>query len=325
MAWDAQEGLIDPFKGQHDLQEGIVRAVRDPFERMSEDALRMFRAFRFAGRYQFEIEAKTKQAIDTLYPLAQNVAVERIVPEVEEILANSPQILDQMTLLLQPWIPQLDVCLHTQQNSIYHYTDVLHHTLDALSALQNKEPVCLWALLLHDLGKPKVKQTYNGKDHFKKHERESVKIAQEVTQKLKLPKKMSNEIFKLIALHDTFLKPTPQSFYWLHVDKDLNAEETKHLFAIQYGDIMAHSQHDRLKALESYARYDQSRQGILPMRTKDLLVNGNDLKKEFGLQGKEIGIILEQLLYEVVMQDRNMNRQEQLALVQVMLQGRKNQ
>lgn len=76
------------------------------------------------------------------------------------------------------------------------------------------EPVCLWALLLHDLGKPKVKQTYNGKDHFKKHERESVKIAQEVTQKLKLPKKMSNEIFKLIALHDTFLKPTPQSFYW---------------------------------------------------------------------------------------------------------------
>lgn len=325
MAWDAQEGLIDPFKGQHDLQEGIVRAVRDPFERMSEDALRMFRAFRFAGRYQFEIEAKTKQAIDTLYPLAQNVAVERIVPEVEEILANSPQILDQMTLLLQPWIPQLDVCLHTQQNSIYHYTDVLHHTLDALSALQNKEPVCLWALLLHDLGKPKVKQTYNGKDHFKKHERESVKIAQEVTQKLKLPKKMSNEIFKLIALHDTFLKPTPQSFYWLHVDKDLNAEETKHLFAIQYGDIMAHSQHDRLKALESYARYDQSRQGILPMRTKDLLVNGNDLKKEFGLQGKDIGIILEQLLYEVVMQDRNMNRQEQLALVQVMLQGRKNQ
>lgn len=137
MAWDAQEGLIDPFKGQHDLQEGIVRAVRDPFERMSEDALRMFRAFRFAGRYQFEIEAKTKQAIDTLYPLAQNVAVERIVSEVEEILANSPQILDQMTLLLQPWIPQLDVCLHTQQNSIYHYTDVLHHTLDALSALQN--------------------------------------------------------------------------------------------------------------------------------------------------------------------------------------------
>lgn len=325
MAWDQQEGLIDPFGGQSDLQEGIVRAVRDPFERMSEDALRMFRAFRFAGRYQFEIEPQTKQAIDTLYPLAKDIAVERIVPEVEEILANSPQILDQMTQLLQYWIPQLEVCLHTAQNSIYHYTDVLHHTLDALSALQNKEPVCLWTLLLHDLGKPSVKQTYGGKDHFKKHEIASVKIAQEVTQKLKLPKKMSNEIFKLIELHDTFLKPTPQSFYWLHVDKKFNAQETNHLFAIQYGDIMAHSQHDRLKALEIYAQYDQSRQKILPMRTQDLLVNGYDLQKEFGLQGREIGHVLEQLLYEVVMQDRKMNRQEQLALLQVMLQNRTNQ
>lgn len=324
MAWDAQEGLIDPFGGQSDLKQGIVRAVRDPFERMSEDALRMFRAFRFAGRYQFEIEAQTKQAIDTLYPLAKDIAVERIVVEVEEILANSPQILDQMTLLLQPWIPELDLCLHTEQNSIYHYTDVLHHTLDALSAMKNKDAVCLWALLMHDLGKPKVKQTHHGKDHFKKHEIESVKIAQEVTKTLKLPKKMSEEIFKLVAMHDTFLKPTPQSFYWLHVDKKFNSQETEHLFAVQYGDIMAHSKHDRLKALEIYACYDRSRREILPVRTQDLLVNGHDLQNEFGLQGKEIGHVLEQLLYEVVMQDRKMNRQEQLALVQVMLQNRKN-
>lgn len=322
MAWNREEGIIDPYNGQMDLQKGIVRAVRDPFERMSEDALRMFRAFRFAGRYQFEIEAQTKQAIDTLYPLAKDIAVERIVPELEEIMANSPQIIDQMTLLLQPWIPQLDRCLHTPQNSIYHYTDVLHHTLDALAALQNKDPICLWTLLLHDLGKPAVKQTYDGKDHFKKHEKESVKIAQEVTKTLKLPKKMSGEIFKLIELHDTFLKPTPQSFYWLHVDKKLDAQEIEHLFAIQYGDIMAHTRHDRLKLLDIYANYDRMRREILPMKIQDLLVNGNDLQTEFGLQGREIGQTLEQLLYEVVMLDRKTDRKEQLAILQVMLQNR---
>lgn len=58
MAWNPQRGLVDPFDGQKDLEEGIIRAVGDPEKRFEEDALRMFRAFRFAGRYGFKIEDK---------------------------------------------------------------------------------------------------------------------------------------------------------------------------------------------------------------------------------------------------------------------------
>lgn len=322
MAWDDQKGLIDPFNGCQDLQDGILRAVRDPFERMNEDALRMFRAFRFAGRYGFEIESKTREAIDALYPLAQDLPVERIVPEVEEILAYSPQILDQMTLLLSPWIPQLDVCLHTEQNSVYHYTDVLHHTLDALSALQDKSPVCLWTLLLHDLGKPAVKKTYDGRDHFKKHEIESAKIVENIVQVLKLPKKMADEIIKLVKLHDTFFDPVPENFYRLHVTEGLNALQTKHLFAVQYGDIMAHTQHDRLKRLQTYAEYDRSRKAILPMRISDLEVNGNDLNKKFGITGKAIGDTLQELLHRAILADRETSREEQLALAEKIVKER---
>lgn len=322
MAWDPDEGLMDPFEGRKDLRQGIIRAVRDPFERMSEDALRMFRAFRFAGRYGFEIESRTRQAIDALYPLAKDLAIERIVPEMEEILANSPQIIDQMTLLLKPWIPQLDLCLHTEQNSVYHYTDVLHHTLDALSALQDKSPVCLWALLLHDLGKPYVKKTYDGRDHFKKHEIESAKIAQSIVQVLKLPKKMADEIVRLVKLHDTFFDPIPENFYRLHVKEDLNAIQTEHLFAVQYGDIMAHTQHDRLKRLQAYAEYDHSRQAILPMRVVDLKVNGLDLQKEFKISGKAIGDALHELLHRAIMADRKTTREEQLSLTRKIVQER---
>ena len=55
--------LIDPFGGQEDLINKIIRAVGDPSERFQEDALRLMRAVRFATTLNFEIEPKTYKAI----------------------------------------------------------------------------------------------------------------------------------------------------------------------------------------------------------------------------------------------------------------------
>src|SRR5512141_3326793 len=55
----AKKILADPFEGQKDLEQGIVRAVGIPAERMKEDRLRALRGLRFAARFEFEIEPDT--------------------------------------------------------------------------------------------------------------------------------------------------------------------------------------------------------------------------------------------------------------------------
>ena len=62
MAYNAKEGLVDPFGGQADLQSGIVRAVGVPRQRFTEDALRILRLYRFAARFGFAIDPPTAQA-----------------------------------------------------------------------------------------------------------------------------------------------------------------------------------------------------------------------------------------------------------------------
>ena len=66
MAYNAEEGLIDPFGGQDDLKQGIVRAVGVPKLRFAEDALRILRLFRFAARFGFSIDPATGAAAKEL-------------------------------------------------------------------------------------------------------------------------------------------------------------------------------------------------------------------------------------------------------------------
>lgn len=315
MAWNPKTGLVDPFGGQKDLERGIIRAVGDPMRRFEEDALRMLRAFRFAGRYGFEMDPKTKEAIDKLAPTISNVAVERIVPEVEEILLNSPDILDQMTALLKPWIPELDVMLHTEQNSVYHYTDVLHHTIDALKHLPTKDPASAWALLLHDTGKPATHEFYDGHDHFKRHEVESEKIARRVVKALKLPRKMSEEIIPLVRYHDTFYAPNLKNLYKLRVLKGWPDELAEKLFDVQYGDIMAHATHDRLKSLDAFKTFYEAEKNRHPLAFNQLKINGRDVLETTKLQGPQISKALETVLKEVILHPELDSRDAQLKLL----------
>lgn len=315
MAWNPQRGLVDPFDGQKDLEEGIIRAVGDPEKRFEEDALRMFRAFRFAGRYGFKIEDKTRKAIEKLTDSASMVAIERVREEVEKIMKDSPQILDQMTLLLQPWIPELEIMKNTPQNSVYHYTDVLHHTLDALSAMPHYDPAVAWALLLHDTGKPAVRQTYGGHDHFKKHEAESARLAAQIVRTLKLPKKTGEQIVKLVGFHDTFYAPRLLNLWKLRVLHGFSDEEVEKLFDVQYGDIMAHVSHDRLKNLEEFRRFYEAEKNLHPLSVGELKINGKDVLENTSLKGAQIAKALDAILKEVILHPQLDNRPDQLALL----------
>lgn len=87
MAYNAKEGLIDPFGGQADLQSGIVRAVGVPRQRFTEDALRILRLYRFAARFGFAIDPPTAQAAQELCAHLDCVSVERIEEELAKLLS----------------------------------------------------------------------------------------------------------------------------------------------------------------------------------------------------------------------------------------------
>ncbi|MFR1043658.1 MAG: CCA tRNA nucleotidyltransferase [Faecalibacterium sp.] len=87
MAYNAKEGLVDPFGGQADLQSGILRAVGVPHQRFTEDALRILRLYRFAARFSFSIDPPTAQAAQELCAHLDCVSVERIEEELAKLLS----------------------------------------------------------------------------------------------------------------------------------------------------------------------------------------------------------------------------------------------
>lgn len=298
MAYSLERGLVDPFGGQKDLQAHLIRAVGDPALRFEEDALRVLRAFRFAARMGFSLEENTRKAIDSHEDLIRKVSVERVVPEIEEILQTNPQILDQMTGLLKPWLPELDVMLHTEQHSKYHYTDVLHHTLDALSSLKKEafDPAVAWALLLHDTGKPATRKFYNGADHFKRHPEVSARIARRVVKDLKLPRKLQRDIPELVRYHDSFYKPTLANLYKLRIYRGWSDEFLQKLFRVQFGDISAHTiRSDRETQLKEFIAFYEEEKKKRPFSIGELKINGQDLLA-LGFSGPEVGELLEAVL-----------------------------
>ena len=90
MAYNEVEGLVDPFGGQKDLQNGLLRAVGEPQQRFTEDALRILRLYRFAARFGFALDAVTARAARQLAPHLDCISAERIQEELAKLLA-APQ------------------------------------------------------------------------------------------------------------------------------------------------------------------------------------------------------------------------------------------
>ena len=128
MAYNAAEGLVDPFGGQKDLQNGLLRAVGEPQQRFTEDALRILRLYRFAARFGFALDAATARAARQLAPHLDCISAERIQEELAKLLA-APQpgaylepavlavVLPELTpAALEAAKPVLDACPAGEKN-----------------------------------------------------------------------------------------------------------------------------------------------------------------------------------------------------------------
>ena len=128
MAYNEAEGLVDPFGGQKDLQNGLLRAVGEPQQRFTEDALRILRLYRFAARFGFALDAATARAARQLAPHLDCISAERIQEELAKLLA-APQpgaylepavlvvVLPELTpAALEAATPVVDACPAGEEN-----------------------------------------------------------------------------------------------------------------------------------------------------------------------------------------------------------------
>ena len=97
MAISSAGELTDPFGGFEDIKNRLIRCVGDPDTRFSEDALRMFRAFRFSAELGFTIESGTLASIKKNAERAAFISAERIRAELERaLLSKRPEAAGDM-------------------------------------------------------------------------------------------------------------------------------------------------------------------------------------------------------------------------------------
>lgn len=141
MAYNEAEGLVDPFGGQKDLQNGLLRAVGEPQQRFTEDALRILRLYRFAARFGFALDATTARAARQLAPHLDCISAERIQEELAKLLAAPQPAAYLEPAVLAVVLPELTPESLTAAKPV----------VDACPAGEENLPV-RWAALLGALG-----------------------------------------------------------------------------------------------------------------------------------------------------------------------------
>ncbi|MCL2124913.1 MAG: hypothetical protein FWH33_02860 [Oscillospiraceae bacterium] len=97
MAASIYGDIIDPYGGLDDIKNRLIRCVGNADMRFKEDALRMFRAYRFSAELGFSIEGDTLNAIHENASIAEMISAERVRVELEKtLLSPRPEIVCDM-------------------------------------------------------------------------------------------------------------------------------------------------------------------------------------------------------------------------------------
>lgn len=270
LCYHPNSGIQDFYNGQQDLQDRLIRCIRDPHKRFEEDALRILRAIRFAARLNFAIEDRTAEALHECRDLLKYISIERIHEETDGILLapGCSELLKKCRDVLEVYIPEFSALS----------PEVFEKTADSLS-LCVLNPAVRMAVFLEKLEPWEAEQ---------------------VIQRMKY----SNADRKL--LH-TLLK---------HRNDPVSARrEIRHLLSsieCTYEEYLsfrcACDMSVCYEEAASLCRTVLDEKDCISLKQMDL--SGKDLAS-IGIRGKEISLVLGQLLSEV-MDDVTANRKENL-------------
>ena len=180
--------LIDPFEGQRDIQQRVLRAVSS--DTFAEDSLRVLRAAQFAARFEFDIHSDTVELCRSVD--LSDLPAERIWGELEKLLLGArrpsigfewlrklgaieklfPEIQSLIGVPQDPeWHPEGDVFVHTKLA-----VDRARELIDALA--YPRQVTVMLATLAHDFGKPATTEFLEGRWRSRGHEEAGVSPAE---------------------------------------------------------------------------------------------------------------------------------------------------
>ena len=188
--------LLDPFGGQRDLEDRVLRAV-DP-RTFADDSLRVLRAMQFAARFELTVDEGTK-ALGRSLPL-DDLPSERIWGEMEKLLLQAQRpsiglalglelgIVDRLFPELQAlvgcpqepeWHPEGDVWIHTLL-----VVDEARKRIDDLD--RGRAAAVMLGAVCHDLGKPSTTALIDGRIRSMGHEEAGVAPATVLLDRLNI-------------------------------------------------------------------------------------------------------------------------------------------
>jgi len=320
--------LVDPFGGQKDMRDGIIRAVGNAEDRFNEDALRMMRAVRFATELGFsaqggpasgwQLEFNTRRAIEKNAGLLEAIAKERIRDEFEKIIMSDRAaagiiLLEELNLLIRV-LPELRDGIGVGQNKHHVYT-VFEHNVKSLdySARQNYSLEVRLASLLHDLGKPKAKRGEGLNSTFYGHEIVGAKMAVKALERLRFSKDVIESVAHLIRYH----------MFYYNVGEVSEAGVRRFISRVgpeTIPDLLKLREADRIGSGVPKAVPYKTRHLLFmiekvkhdPVSPKMLKLKGDEVMKILGIKpGPRVGQILS-ILLEEVLDDPAINKEGEL-------------
>jgi len=310
--------IIDPFGGQEDLKNKIIRAVGNPKQRFSEDALRLLRAVRFASQLNFLIDKETLEAIKEMNKEISLISGERVKDEFVKIImsdraADGVELLRE-TGILSIILPEVMEGYGIGQNKHHIYT-VYEHNLRALRyATENKlSLVVRLASLLHDVGKPRSKRGDGPDSTFYSHDVIGAKMTEKIMRRLKFPNEEIAKVSLLVRYHLFYYnvdEVTPSSVRRLI--KNVGLENMDDLINVRIADRIGSGVPKAEPYKLRHFRYMVDKVSKDPISVKMLKIDGNDVMSILGIQpGPKVGIILNALFSEVL-DDPKHNEREYL-------------
>ena len=294
--------VIDYVGGLADLRAGILRTVGDPLRRFREDRLRLLRAVRFAAVCGWAIEPATWAALRAEAPALPCVSAERIRVEFIRTLTEAPKPSHALDLLaegglLAAFLPELLALRGCPQDPRWHPEgDVWAHTAKMLDLAPPppRDPALVWAILLHDIGKPATLQTTLGPDGAPRHRTPNhaavgAEMAEPILRRLKESRALIEPVVAAVRNHMQFVElPRMRE---ANVRKMLGRPTMPLELALHRLDCLA--SHGKLDLYELAQRRlaEFAAEPILPPRA----VTGRDLLALGFAPGPALGALLDRL------------------------------
>ncbi|OGE42349.1 hypothetical protein A3A45_03630, partial [Candidatus Daviesbacteria bacterium RIFCSPLOWO2_01_FULL_36_8] len=311
--------IVDPYQGQNDIKDKIVKAVGDPSSRFQEDALRLMRAIRIATQLEFEIDEKTFQAIKKNANLIKDIAWERIRDELFKILESKNAYEGALQLkksnILQIILPELEKCFGIVQEGPKHdrVYDIGEHSLLSLKFTPSTDPLVRFAALLHDIGKvPTVKKDIDGNVTFYNHDLAGGKIVLEIGKRFNLSNKQTDKLYKLVRWHMFSVSEDQTDAAIRRFIKNVGLENIDSIMTVRVGDRLGGG--TQTETSWRIERFKERIKEVLkkPFSISDLKINGKNVMETLKIKpGPKVGEVLNKLFQEVL-EDSSKNTKEYL-------------